>query len=90
MLRDYSDILFADDRLIGDSVLQRAKWMMVYDAHWFRKQSLEKILAWVENGGLLIAGNTDSLCSIEDGQNYFPRMFNTKGGEKKVGNGATL
>ena len=90
MLRDYSDVLFADDRLIGDNVLQRAKWMMVYDAHWFRKQSLEKVLAWVENGGLLIASNTDSLCSIEDGQNYFTRLFNTTGGEKKIGKGATL
>ena len=90
MLRDYSDILFADDRLIGDSILQRAKWMMVYDAHWFRKQSLEKVLSWVENGGLLIASNTDSLCSLEDGENYFPRLFNPNGGEKKVGNGATL
>ena len=90
MLRDYSDILFADDRLIEDGVLQRVKWMMLFDAHWFRKQSLEKIMAWVENGGLLIASNTDALCSIEDGQDYFPRLFNANGGEKKVGNGATF
>ncbi len=90
MLRDYSDLLFADDRLIEDGVLQRVKWMMLFDARWARKQSLEKILAWVENGGILIAGNTDSLCSIEDGQNYFPRLFDTSGGEKRIGKGATL
>ena len=90
MLRDYSDILYADDRLIEDGILQRVKWMVLFDAHWFRRQSLEKISAWVENGGLLIASNTDSLCSIEDGQDYFPRLFNTNGGEKKVGNGATM
>ena len=90
MLRDYSDIRFADDRLIGDGVLQQVKWMIVFDARWFRKPSLEKIAGWVEHGGLLIACNTDSLCSLEDGQNYFPRLFNTGGGERMIGNGATL
>ena len=90
MFRDYSDILFADDRLIGDGVLHQIAWMMVFDARWFRKSSLEKIVTWVENGGLLIAANTDSLCSLEDGDNFFPRLFNVDGGEKRVGNGATF
>ena len=90
MCRDYADIAFADDRLINDGLLAQMRWMIAFDAHWMRRSSLDSIIAWVRRGGLLIACNTDSLRSIEDGRDYFPLLFNRSGGEKIVGGGATL
>jgi hypothetical protein len=90
MVRDYSDIVLADDRLIEDGILNNVRWMFVLNTHFCRKASLEKIVAWVNGGGLLVGAGTDSLCAIEDGRNFFPAVFDPKGGEKRVGKGATL
>ena len=90
LVRDYADIMFADDRLIAGGILKQAKWLMLFNARWLRKESIETIKAWTENGGLLIAANTDSLCSIEDGENAFPDLFDVRGGQRVVGRGSTL
>ncbi|HUI63218.1 MAG TPA: SUMF1/EgtB/PvdO family nonheme iron enzyme [Bacteroidota bacterium] len=90
LVRDYADISFADDRLIEDGLLATVKWMFVLNTHVSRQATLEKVLAWVERGGLLVVAGTDSLYAIEDGKNYFPLLLNPNGGEKTLGIGATL
>jgi hypothetical protein len=90
LLRDYTNFRFIDDLTIADSILQHIKVAVICGGEFYRKATLEALKQWVEQGGLLVAYNMPSLRAVEDNTDYLSALFNPQGGERSVGQGASL
>lgn len=87
LMRDYSDHVYACDQTIRDGLLDTVKALIIAIDGCYRRETLERIRAFVEAGGLLIGLKLGTLCDIE-GNDYLPILFGD--GEKSLGKGKTL
>lgn len=79
--------MYADDLTISDGVLDSIQYLVLCTGIYYSEATLDKIKAWLKNGGVLIGFNTKDVRSLENNKSYLSEFFNPQGGEKKVGNG---
>ncbi len=89
-LRDYINLRFIDDLTIADGILSRLKVVVICGGELYRKATLEVLVTWVRQGGLLVAYNLRGLRTVEDDTDFTMRLLNPLGGERRFGKGASF
>lgn len=90
LLRDYTDYAYVDDQTIADGILQNLRVVILCAGQLQRKATIDALTDWVKNGGLLVAYNLTDLRCAETDETLLDQLFNTAGGNKTVGKGATF
>ncbi|MBC7960851.1 MAG: hypothetical protein H7X94_13410, partial [Vallitaleaceae bacterium] len=90
LLREYTDYIFLDDLTIEDGILDTIKIAVICCGEIYKKQTLDILLKWVSEGGILIGYNIEKIRSAEADENYQSVLFNTQGGNKEIGKGISF
>lgn len=90
MLRDYTDFQYLDDTTIQDGILDRVRIAIICCGELYRKETLEVLKHWVEQGGILVGYNFNDICSAENDESYGKILFNMDGGTKIMSKGVSF
>lgn len=88
LMRDYTDFAYACDLTIADGMLDRVRALVIVLDGYYKTATLEKIRAFVENGGMLIGVGLRSLRDLDRDEDYLTLLFGD--GAKTIGKGRTL
>jgi hypothetical protein len=88
LMRDYTDYVYACDQTIADGMLDGLRALVITMDGYYKTATLQKIRAFVENGGLLIGLNLNELRDLDNGEDYLDLLFGADGG-KTLGKGKT-
>ena len=88
LMRDYTDYVYACDLTIADGILDTVKALVIVMDGYYKTASLEKIKAFVENGGMLVGIHLGMLRDLDQEKDYLSILFGE--GKKQLGKGRTL
>ena len=88
LMRDYTDYVYACDLTIADGLLDGLKALVITVGGYYKTATLERIRAFVENGGLLIGTDLRQLRDLDHDRDYLDLLFGSRG--KALGRGHTL
>jgi len=75
---------------IEDGILNTVKVAVICCGEIYRKGTLDRLLDWVENGGILIGYNIQNLRACETDESYQNTLFNEDSTPKKIGRGISF
>lgn len=90
LLREYTDYVFLDETTINDGILETVEVVMICCGRIYRKQLIEMLEKWLEEGGVLIGYNIDKIKILESEEQHTDRLFDYTGSIKKYGKGYSL
>lgn len=88
VMRDYTDYVYACDLTIADGLLDTVKVLVITMDGYYKTATLESIRRFVEDGGLLVGLQLDTLRDLDGDEDFLALLFGEKG--KALGQGHTL
>ncbi len=86
-LRDVMDFDMVDEALIADGVLKKYRVLVWIEGTFIEEQTLSKIRAWVNKGGVLIWNGTNVPQTVEGNTNLSRSLVSLSGGTRRVAKG---
>lgn len=74
-LRDVGNFDIVDDRMVQDDCLSRYRVLVLWEGTLADPQTLDKIKAWVNDGGTLVAYDFGKVTTFEGDTSWFTEMF---------------
>src|SRR5207253_9868646 len=74
-LRDVSNFDIVDDRMVQDGCLSRYRILALWEGTMADQTTLDKIKAWVSDGGVLLAYDFGKVTTFEGDTSWFTDMF---------------
>ncbi|MDO8682083.1 MAG: family 14 glycosylhydrolase [Armatimonadota bacterium] len=87
--RDITDYDYVDEGMLRDGALDRYKVLVIIRGNVIEKSDFEIIEKWVQNGGVVFALEVTAK-TVEGDNEPFNRLFEPKGGERKIGKGKSV
>ncbi|MHC1695699.1 MAG: SUMF1/EgtB/PvdO family nonheme iron enzyme [Eubacteriales bacterium] len=87
LMRDYTDYDFICDLTVSDGILDNIKALIIKVGGYYKTETLEKILSFVQNGGTVIGIDLKELRDLDGDKDYLDILF---GSNRQTGKGHTL
>jgi hypothetical protein len=88
-LRNLVDFDLVDENMIADGGLNNYRFLVILDGNLVKKQTMESIINWISDGGIVIVSGCLNMQTIDEAESYL-KLFFQEGGLQKAGKGYAI